>query len=109
MFECDFVRHLEAETKVVGHRIAQSLEGFFRGELVIARVDTDGLEGLRVFGETVFLKAFLADLAAMEIALFVVEKSEPALVFPRRSADVHSLLRQRRNATAHGIQIKIRT
>ena len=87
-FHRDFVGHFVAQPEVVGNLRAKAREEFIRGKAVVAGIDADGWKGVGVFLEALGLEAAGGNFAAREVALRVVDLPEPALVFPRRGAEV---------------------
>ena len=86
-FHRDFVGDFEAQAEVIRDLRAEVGQVFLRREAVVAGVNADRGENFGVFLEALGLEAFVREFAAREVALLVVDLSEPALVFPRGGAE----------------------
>ena len=82
VFDRDGVGDFEGETEVLRDGRAELRQPLLGRELVVARIDANGVKGLRVFFQTRRLEFRLRELLAREVTLFVVKLSAPARIFP---------------------------
>jgi hypothetical protein len=94
LLDGDFIRHLEAEEKILRHLRQHAFEVAPVGKPVIGAIDADGFEDLGVFAQAVLLEPGFRHLAPVFVAAWIVKHSTPAGVFPRRRADEGAALRQ---------------
>ena len=102
----DFIGDLQAKAKVIGHLVCQCLQILDAGESVVGGVDANGFEDFRVFRQTITLESFRRDLAAIFVARWSVELSEPALIFPTRCADKNISRRQPGDSFFHPFTVE---
>ena len=81
MFECDVVRNLERESEMRGHLLAEFLQPFFCGKLIVASVHADRRKSLSVFTQALPLELGFGKFTASQIFLFIVNLSAPAGIF----------------------------
>ena len=83
----DVVGHFEGEEKVSRHLLDQTVEILGGRELVVSSIHADGFEDLGILNEAVPLESGFGELSPVVVALFVVNLSTPAFVFPTRCAN----------------------
>ncbi len=64
------------------------------GKSIISRIDTDGLEDLRILGQALSIEPRLGQSALEHVASRIVERPAPAGILPGGRSDVNALDRQ---------------
>lgn len=78
----EVIGHLAGKLKIRGHPRHQVVQEWFRGELVINRIDAHGPKCLRVFGKAVPFKPRLRETTAVAVTLLIVNLPAPARILP---------------------------
>ena len=81
----DFVRDLEGKFEPIRHLGAEPRHIGWRGKAVVARIDANRGEGLRVVVEARLVEFRLRELPARQVAWLVVDRSAPTRIPGERS------------------------
>src|SRR6185436_12225782 len=87
----DFVGDFEAEPEIGWHLIRESLKVLATRKGIIGCIDANRLKDFGIFSQAITLEPCLCNLAAILVPGRRVELTEPAVVFPRRRANEHTL------------------